>query len=256
MANFADNFRKAFQPNQVLVPHLNVWFANAKFPDAIPVTIHPNKEADDAFHPSSALKCARELYASLKGDLPHEKHSVDSQKIFQIGHMYHSYLQWLIVEELGFATWDEIEKEYDFHFETLNGSPYRVRGFIDIARCAIPNKGTFLVDVKTMNARIYAQDRPPESTMEKYQAQVKIYLEFEELDNAIILCAEKDSPHRFKEIAVQRDPDFVADVIEKWEIVADALVAGEPPACTCINPAKCAVKDLYIDVLPGRTTTT
>jgi len=226
-----------------------MWFANGKFPDEIPITIHPNKEPDDAFHPSSALKCARELYADMRDDLPHEKHTVDSQKTFQIGHMYHAYLQHLVVEELGFASWDDIEKEYDFNFTTEVGNPYRVRGFIDIARCLIPNKGTYLVDIKTMNARIYVQDRPPESLMEKYEAQVKIYLEFEELDDAIILCVEKDSPHRYKEIAVQRDPEFVAEVIEKWETVADALAEGEPPACTCLNPSKCAARDLYIDVL-------
>lgn len=242
-------FAKHFQPGQVLVPHLNNWFANAKFPEEIPILIHPNKEEDDAFHPSSALRCALELYASLRNDLPHEKPAADAQKTFMIGHMYHSLLQYAVVEGLGFATWDDIEKEYDFYFETEAGNPYRVRGFIDIARCVIPNRSTYLVDIKTMHARIYAQNSLPESTLEKYTAQVKLYLEFEELPEALILCAEKDNPHRFKEITIQRDPEFVADVIEKWETVADALVLGEPPKCTCLNPSRCLARDLYIDTL-------
>lgn len=215
-----------------------------------------NKEEDNAFHPSSALKCSRELYARLAGELPKGKNSFDSQKNFMVGHMYHGLLQWIIVEGVGLAPWSEIEKEYDFGWDkkkgdfdgscvTENGNPYRIRGFIDVARCEVPNAGTYLVDIKTVNARIYAQDSFPLSTMEKYEAQVKLYLEFEDLDEAIILAVEKDSPHRFKEFRVQRDPEFVDETIVRWESIVDAVAQGEVPDCTCFDPKTCPVKGLY-----------
>lgn len=240
----SSNFAKHYARNEILVPHLNNWFANAKFDDTISFDIHPNKEHDDAFHPSSALKCARHLFADFREDLPREKPAADSQKIFMFGHFSHSIIQKIVVE-LGFCDDAEIEKEYDFRFTTAVGNPYRVRGFIDIARCVVPNRGTYLVDIKTMNARIYAQTDLPLTTMEKYEAQVKLYLEFEELDEAIILCVEKDSPHRFKEIIVKRDPDFVAGIIERWEGVTDALVTGRVPDCTCSNLSNCPAKGIY-----------
>lgn len=245
MVKLSTQFAKHMTRHEILVPHLNNYFANGKFPDELPIVVHPNKEPDDAFHPSSALKCAQVLYAAFREDLPQEHHSPDSQKTFMVGHMYHGWLQWVIVEGLGFATWDDIEKEHDYHFMTSNGNPYRVRGFVDIARCVVPNRGTYLVDIKTMNARIYAQQTLPATTLEKYEAQVKLYLEFEDLDEAIILAAEKDSPHRFKEILVQRDPLFVDDVMEQWETVVDALVEEVPPACTCLDPSACAAKGIY-----------
>lgn len=256
MANFSTRFAKHLSRKDILVPHLNNWFANGVFPNEIPATVHMNKEHDLAFHPSSALKCSRELYATLAGELPHAKHTLDSQKNFMVGHMYHSLLQWILVEGLGFADWPEIEKEYDFGWDkeakdyngdlvTEEDNPYRIRGFIDVARCVIPNVGTYLVDIKTVNARLYAQDSLPASTMEKYEAQVKLYLEFEELDEAIILAVEKDSPHRFKEFRIQRDSDFVDDTIARWESVVDAVAQGEVPDCTCSEPNTCPVKGIY-----------
>ena len=246
LAKIGSSFAKHFQKNEILVPHLNNWFANAKFDDEIPfaISIHPNKEKDDAFHPSSATKCSRALFAQFRKDLPEEKPPADAQKIFMFGHFSHAIIQKIVVE-LGFCDDADIEKEYDFHFETELGNPYRVRGFLDIARCTIPNRGTYLVDIKTMNARIYAQQTLPEATMEKYEAQVKLYLEFENLDEAIILAVEKDTPHRFREIIVKRDTDFVDGTIERWEDVVDALAQGRVPDCTCLNPGNCPVKGLY-----------
>jgi hypothetical protein len=241
------NFAKALSGNDIIVPHLNTWFANAEFPDVIPVAIHPNKEEDDAFHPSSALKCAQELYAYFREDLPEERHSADSQKNFMVGHMYHSLFQWIIVDQLKFATWDDIEQEHDYTFETANGNPFRVRGFVDVARCVIPGREPYLLDIKTVNSRIFSGDSLPPTTLAKYQAQVKIYLEFVDLEHAIILCLEKDSPHRFKEIMVKRDPAFVNSIMDKWEVVADGLVTGEAPSCTCSDPEKCSTQGLYDD---------
>jgi len=257
MANFgsSNKFAKNLRRGELLVPHLNNYFANAVFPDDIPISINMNKEEDLAFHPSSALKCSRELYAMLAEELPHGKHALEAQKNFMIGHMYHGLFQWIIVEGLGFAEWDQIEKEFDFGWDkskadfdgscvTESGNPYRVRGYLDVARCTIPNVGEYLVDIKTVNSRLYNQANLPYSTMEKYEAQVKLYLEFEDLPEAIILAIEKDSPHRFKEFRIQRDPDFVNDVVLRWESVVDAVALGELPDCTC-GDRTCPVKGIY-----------
>lgn len=240
-AKFVNHLRK----NEILVPHLTAYFANGKFPDEIPVMVHPNKEEDDAFHPSSATRCSREIFAMRQGDLTGKAHTAEQQLNFIIGHMYHSLLQWIMVEGLGFCTWADVEKEHDLHFTTENGNPYRVRGFIDFARVEIPNRGTYLVDIKTMNSRLFAQDSLPATTHEKYEAQVRTYLEFEDLDHAIILCVSKDSPHRFKEVLVERDTDFVERTMDRWEDVTDAIAAGVIPDCTCSDPDSCPTRNLY-----------
>lgn len=238
-------FMQRISRNNVLAPHLDNWFAAAEFPDAIPFSVHMNKEQDTAFHPSSALRCSRELYAMLRGELPSSKHNHDSYKNFMIGHMFHGLFQHIFVEELGFATWHDIEKEHDYFFDTADGNPYRVRGFIDIAHCVIPNVGDVLVDLKTVNARMFAQDRLPESTMEKYEAQVKLYLSFEGMDEGIILGIEKDTPHKFKEWKVMADDEFVSETLARWEDVVDAAVSGEIPACTCFDPKACPMRGVY-----------
>lgn len=244
-ASFSNRFAKQYRKNDVLAPHLNNWFANAEFPDEIPIVVRMNKEEDTAFHPSSALACDRELYAMLLGDGVDKKNTYESYKNFMIGHMYHGLFQHIFVEELGFATWDDIEKEHDYHFETEAGNPYRVRGFIDIAHCVIPNVGERLVDIKTVNARLFAQDSLPAKTMAKYEAQVKLYLSFEGMDEAIILAIEKDSPHKFKEFRVQADPAFVDETLERWESVVDAAALGEVPEHTCFDPKTCSARGIY-----------
>jgi len=240
-------FAKHFQKGEVLVPHLNNWFANGEFPDEIPITLRPNKEHDDAFHPSSALMCERALYAKLEGDLPAEETAMDMQKVFMIGRYYHELVQWIVVEGLGFATWEDVEKEHDLHFATAKGNPYRVRGFIDVARMALPGLDTaVLLDVKTMASRLYGMGEPPRSLMEKYEAQVRLYLEFEDLPRGIILFMEKDNPHRFREAVVERDGAQVDRIMEGWEFVTDSRAEGLVPDCTCSSPSSCPAKNVYL----------
>jgi len=242
---FMQQFAKTLSRDDVLVPHLNNYFYVADWPDEFPFVVHPNKEHDDAFHPSGALKCMRTLYAERRGDLKPEIHPLELQKIFLFGHFFHSALQWIMVEGLKFATWDDIEKEYDMHFKTEKGNDMRVRGFTDIARCVIPNEGEFLVDIKTVNARLFSMTPTPEFLVSKYTAQVRFYMEFEDIDNAIVLMCEKDSPHRFKEVRITRDGNFVDRILEDWEDVVDMEVEGIIPACTCLNPAECPTKNIY-----------
>jgi hypothetical protein len=183
----------------------------------------------------------------MRGELPEEVPRMESEKVFMIGRYYHELLQYIIVEALGFATWGDVEKEHDMNFVTPGGTRYRVRGFLDVARCEIPGQpGPVLVDVKTMTSRVYGMGQPPADLMEKYEAQVKLYLEFEDLPTGIIVVAEKDNPHRFREIVVERDGALVDRIMEGWDFVADCLAEGDTvPDCTCHNPATCPARAVY-----------
>jgi len=251
------NLTKELGRKEILVPHLNNWFARGEFPDEIPIKIHMNKEKDDAFHPSSASLCARHIYALREEHLPKANTMGQTYKTFMFGHYAHAVLQWVVVEGLGFATWDDIEREFDFHFETEAGNPYRIRGFTDVAFCNVPGQDApLLIDIKTMQARLYAMNELPGFLKEKYEAQVKMYLAFAELEKAIVLLVEKDSPHRYKEHYVYVDEQFVDTVIDKWEHVVDSQVNGEIPDCTCESPLDCPVKDYYEFGINSKTTET
>jgi hypothetical protein len=253
MVKLSNKFAKHMARNEILVPYLNNWFANGKMPDEIPFTVHPNKEDDNAFHPSGALKCARELWIERQGDHEYAKHDATSQKNFMIGHMYHGLIQFIMVEELGFSKWSEVEREYDYGWDkegncfddslvTHKGNSYRIRGFADFSRCRLPGKGEYLVDIKTMMSRIYAQDFVGSANQPKYEAQVKLYMDLEDINQAIILCVEKDGPHRFKEHVVAADHDFCEDIYDKWEYVVDCEVEGVVPDCTCDHSVECPAK--------------
>ena len=84
-SKFVNHMRK----NEILVPHLIAYFANGVFPEEISFNIKMNKERDDAFHPSSALKCSRQMYAERLGHIEYRPHTAEQQLNFVIGHMGH-----------------------------------------------------------------------------------------------------------------------------------------------------------------------
>lgn len=246
MGDFLKGLSKPYKDRGVLSPYLDNWFATADFPDELVFTVHMNKEKDDAFHPSSAYGCAREVYGRRVGDISYPALTGVSYKNFMYGHFSHEIIQYVLVHELKFAKPEDIEKEYYFrNLKTAKGNSYSIRGFTDVARCRIPNSKEYLVDIKTVNARIFAQDQLPLNTWNKYVAQVQLYLEFEDVDECILLCSEKDTPHRFKEYIVPRDGDAVDSIITKWESVVDALAEGVVPDCTCDDPDTCPARDVY-----------
>ena len=242
-------FAKAFQKNEILVPHLNNFFVAGKFPDELPIMIHMNKPEDDAFHPSSALMCLRALQAKLDGLLIKQENSLEAAKTFAFGHYIHGLIQWICVEGLGFATWDDIEVDCDFHLTTSRGNPYRIRGFPDIAKCVIPNHDPILVDIKTANAHVYSLANLPRDKQAAYEAQVRLYLDFVGLDKGILLMAEKDHPHRFKEIVVERDDRQVDRIVAGWEELVDIRAAGGIAPCTCDEPDYCPARDCYDEAI-------
>lgn len=201
------------------------------------------KESDDAMHPSSAWICSRETYAKKKGDYTPNA-SPDSQMTFLVGHFYHALMQHILVDHLGVAKQEDIEKEVRWQRPSWWG-----RGFIDVAHCDTPD-GDYLIDFKTVNGMMFKAPQFPVWLWNKYYAQVQLYLDWEGMDKAVILCFEKDSPHRMKEYKIERDKNLIQGIYERWDRLADGLLKSEPPECDCEtlskNPANCIVKDLYV----------
>ena len=242
-------FLRNLASKELLVPHLDAWFATNDFPDEIPFTLTPNKEKDDALHPSMhALACPREIYAEKMGhmDEPTKMALAQTNKMFFFGDFTHKLLQWIIVEQLRFATWDDIEHEVYLESKTEKGNAWQCRGFVDVAHCIIPNVGDRLIDMKTTNARVFAT-QIPHALWQKYVAQVNLYMDWtgQTEEEAIILVIEKDHPHRFKELYIPFDPDLVDDVYERWDAATDAVAEGKPPECWCDIQPQCPVSDLY-----------
>jgi hypothetical protein len=259
------NFAKTYSNRRKLVPHLEAWFERGKFPDTIPFEIGLNKERDTAFHPSSdAMRCLREAYALKKGDLEAEEISGTLHKIFHVGHVYHAWIQHIIVEELGFSTWDDVETEHrvgcdgvvlnnddDWRedpkiAELLGAGGWWARGFADVAHCHIPKHGDHLIDIKTVND-VYFRSMP-EHVKAGYEVQCQLYMHWHKQKHAMLLLVQKGTPHDFKEIHFTYDPQIIEGVYERWDTLAAALAENEPPECDCITPDKCVARDLYMKV--------
>jgi len=243
------NFLKTLGKREILAPYLDAFFAANEWPEDLQFTFNPYKERDDHLHPSMhAMACPREIYAQQMGHLDEPSRQLLAQqgKMFMIGDFIHHLIQWVVVEGLEFSTWEDIEKEKLLRSEeTPGGNRWTCRGFIDIANCHIPNVGNRLVDIKTVNSVSFATGIPP-SLWAKYEAQVSLYLDWENHEeDAIVLLFEKDHPHRFKELYVQRNDALNEEVYERWDEATDAVATGTPPDCWCFDPLKCPVKNLY-----------
>lgn len=256
------NFVRGLAKKEKLTPHLRRYFNKGEFPDEIPIVISANKEKDDAFHPSSdAATCLRAAFATRVGDLEREPIDGALHRIFHVGHMYHGWLQWVLVEGLGFSQWENIEREHrmshgkvfsndvdwrtDPEIEALRqAGSWWARGQADVAHCDIPGHGDYLIDIKTVNSFQFTTGLP-EDRKAKYELQTQLYMDWHDVDHALILLAQKDSPHDFKEIVFERDPEVAAAIYERWDALAAALAEGTPPACDCIDPNKCPAKGLY-----------
>lgn len=265
---------KDLSKQQKLVPHINRWFLQSKEgmpPINLDVPLY--KEKDDAFHPSGdCTDCARVLYARREGHIESEKFGSGDYKTFANGHMWHNLLYYVVCEGLGFTTRRYIEQEYrlqawadtypgdakleimegpfpfDAAAEKHAGAAWWARGHMDMARVQIPGyDDPYLVDVKTMNYRHFSQELPPEPFWSKYLHQINVYLDWADLDTAILLAVKMDSGYEMKEIEIQRDPDLVNSVYRKWDRVTEAQRAGAPPEHDCLDPASCESKDIYVD---------
>lgn len=188
------------------------------------------KQGDDAWHPSG--DCIPKPYTlyhkAMAAQESSSSPSVGLLKAFTVGHFWHHYLQHLIVERLGFASWDEIEVRGERRW---GDKPYQwATGSADIAPCHIPVHGDYLVDIKTMGSHDFKQQGLPSWCAEKYEAQLNIYMDWFDLERAIILCVSKDSPHDLKEFEFKRNQPLIDAIYDKWKLVGKCVEEQiEPP---------------------------
>lgn len=215
---------------------------------------HTAKTGDDGWHPSShCVPSAYELYhyALNKGE-EEEKFAPSTYKTFMVGHFWHSYLQYVTVERLGFAQWEHIERrgyrgwgeqqKHDLipeagvhYFEGWKPFHYAT-GSADIAPVTIPNEGDFLADIKTMGAHDFKRNGLPDWCAVKYEAQLNVYMDFFDLERALIVGVLKDSPHDLKEWEFHRNQPLIDAIYMKWELVSECLDERiEPPADAIID---------------------
>lgn len=187
------------------------------------------KLGDDGWHPSGdCVPSPIALYKKATKTLHSaEKHSASLLKVFTVGHFWHAYVQWIIVEQLGFAGWDDIERRGSKRWAE---GPFKyATGSADVAPCNIPKSGEYLVDIKTMGSHDYKQQGLPSWCAPKYECQMNIYMDWFDLERTLVLCVSKDSPHDFKEFEFRRNQPLIDAIYSKWKLVGDCVAADIEP---------------------------
>lgn len=212
---------------QILVPYIDSYLGAGKFPEAWAMEIPLFKENDGFFHPSShCFMPPRELYLQLKGLSSRPKPSAALQRTFHCGHMWHGYLENVLVS-MGFVKSENVEKHI---VQTKAGSNglFTVSGTADLVDVEIPNKGKWLVDIKTMNKGEFEAGANKYTYM-KWEAQVNCYMDWLGVDQAIILAVCKDSPHNMREYPIERKPELINEIYERWSYTAKCLKEEKLP---------------------------
>jgi hypothetical protein len=222
---------KSLARNDILSPHLDAVIDQGDFPWTF--TYEPKVE-DDAWHPSGdCTPSVHELWLKATGKGKERPVSPSLRKTFIVGHFWHAYIQWLLVNRLEFADASAIERKgCKVWCDNNSGSPspyWWATGSGDIAPCTIPQHGEYLVDIKTMTGNAFNGNRLPAWAADKYECQINIYMDFFDLERALILCVQKDSPHEFKEFKYERNDALIDAIYKKWKLVGRCLVDGVEP---------------------------
>lgn len=212
------------------------------------------KLEDNAWHPSG--NCTPGLldlytYAKAAPNVPfyseHEYPETIVQrpieptlgKIFQVGHFWHQYLQEICVraglcdlnniERRGFRSWGG--PTYTSYDETQRATPpyHWATGSADICPLEIPGQGEYLIDFKTMGSHVFRNITPSEQNAEKWECQLNVYMDFFDMEKAMIVGINKDSPHDFKEFEFHRNQNLIDAIYLKWELVSACLDEGVAP---------------------------
>lgn len=161
---------KKLVKNELLVPHLDAYQEAGKFPPVWNVEIRNYKEPDPHFHPSGdCFTNPVQLYMEKTGQVKRERPGYALRRIFDVGHMWHGYIQ-EIVKAMGFVEPHNVEKLVTFDYK-MNGVSWMGKGSIDLFDVSIPNRGNYIVDIKTMNDEEF-DNGPKEDTLKKWEAQL------------------------------------------------------------------------------------
>lgn len=206
---------------------IDAYQARGKFPPKWEIEIRNDRQADPHFHPSGDCYAdPLNLYLDKIGQLKPRPISSSLRRTFDVGHMWHGYIQAMLID-MGLVAPDNVEKPLIHKLCTIDGKDYFGKGTADLVDVHIPGHGYWLVDIKTMNSNNFAN--PPEDTMKKYTAQVNMYGDWVGTDKMLILCVNKDSPHDFREFIIAKDEELLVEIYTRWQYVAECLAKGEEP---------------------------
>jgi hypothetical protein len=247
------NFVKKLATKYKLVPHLERALSEGDFPWEFG---YEPKPGDDAFHPSGdCTPSLLDLYEKATGTAAPSERQLP-YKTFMVGHFWHAYLQWVLVHKLEFAKEENIERRGTHWWgapvpwtadraawvpiasKMDVAKPFNwATGSADVACCEIPEHGNYLVDFKTQKSLDFRKQEIPEAYgyAQKWECQASIYLdwfgEMFDLQGAIFVCINKDSPHDMKEYEFAPNPELVESIYKKWELVGLCVDEGlAPPA--------------------------
>jgi hypothetical protein len=229
----ANQFRSSAK-KQKLIPHLDKAIGEGDF--AWTAKFVP-KEDDSALHPSGdCTPGLLALYLKALDELAEKPIGPALRKTFMVGHFWHAYVQHLLVHKLEFAEPSAIERKEERVWSWENDTrtiptPFHwVTGSGDVAPVEIPGHGEYLLDIKTMNYNDFNKGGLPEWTGDKWECQVNIYMDFFDLDRALILGVQKEHPHEFKEFEFARNQPLIDTLYKKWKLVGQCIREElEPP---------------------------
>ena len=213
---------------------------------------YESKKSDFGWHPSGdCLPRVSVLWANAYSALhPDESVAVRKDlrhlnKIFMVGHYWHQIIQHIIVKEgwaqessiesVGYRLWDNegLSTTYWRPTNTPHDDPedlrafHYVRGQGDVAPLVMPTWNG-LVDIKTMNADDFKRGLSQSRFANKYLAQINIYMDLFDLDQAMILAVDKGSS-AFAEYTFVRDQKLIDQIYAKWQRVGTLLDNNQKP---------------------------
>lgn len=222
---------KKYNEGFLLAPLIARYQDKADFPERWMIEIRNFKGSDSFFHPSGdCYEPIELLYKKLMGELEPKSVSHPLRRVFDCGHFWHGYYQ-EIIKHMGLTDDSKIEKSLKYQHE----DGWTAKGTLDII-VDIPNKGEFIVDMKTVNDTEYDSGIRPD-TLKKWTAQVNCYMHWTGIKRAFILAIRKGGTqapgrkpmHDLKEIAIPYDEDIINQVYRRWSLVWECLQAKTPP---------------------------
>lgn len=231
------NFRRNLVKHHKFVGYLDEWMASE--PEGFEYK-HEVKKPDDAWHPSGhCTPTVTELHHFTTHSQIAKNWGCAMNKSFAVGHFWHQLLQYGVLQ-MGLAKPEDIEREGMKVWEWYDPNPplretapkpyHWAKGAGDLAPLRLPEYGEYVVDFKTMNSRSFKSEGIPRGFEEKYEAQINIYMNFFDLEKALIVGINKDTPHDFKEIEFVRNQPLIDAVYRKWEFVSECIDVGESPS--------------------------
>jgi hypothetical protein len=212
---------------QILVPYIDNYLGAGQFPDKWDVEVPLYKQSDGFFHPSShCFMPPRDLYLDIKGWTSKIKPSAALNRTFHCGHLWHGYLENVLIS-MGYVKPSNVELKLKVE-RTGSHGPFIGSGTADLVDVQIPNKGSWLVDIKTMNKGEFEAGARKYTYM-KWEAQVNCYMDWLGVDQAIILAVCKDSPHNMREYKIEKKPELLKEIYERWSYAAECIREDKMP---------------------------